>query len=124
VTFSGLTPYLHYDDAAAASAWLVRVFGFEESRRHVDGQGVVQNVEMRVGATELWLDGLPDYWKQRGRRPEQWIGVWVDDVDAMFARVRAAGVEAEPPADKPYGVRQFQVTDPEGYVWGFMRRIG
>jgi uncharacterized glyoxalase superfamily protein PhnB len=46
----------------------------------------------------------------------------VDDVDAMHARVRAAGVEAEPPENKFYGIRVFQVTDPEGYAWGFMQR--
>jgi predicted enzyme related to lactoylglutathione lyase len=70
----------------------------------------------------VWLDGDPEYWKQRGRRPEEWIGVWVDDVDAMYARVQAAGVGAQPPENKFYGVRVFDVTDPEGYTWGFMQR--
>jgi uncharacterized glyoxalase superfamily protein PhnB len=49
------------------------------------------------------------------RRAEQWIGVWVDDVDAMYERVTAAGVAVDPPEDKPYGVRILTVTDPEGY---------
>jgi len=44
--------------------------------------------------------------------PDQWIGVWVDDVDAMFARVKAAGVPVEQPENKFYGIRIFQVTDP------------
>jgi hypothetical protein len=37
-------------------------------------------------------------------------------------QVRAAGVEVEPPEDKPYRVRMLTVTDPVGYQWGFMRR--
>ena len=124
MTFGGLTPYLHYDDAGAMLEWLSRVFGFEERSRWPDEKGIVRNAEMRVGETELWLDGDPDWWRTRGRGPEDWIGVWVDDVDAMYARVKAAGAEAAPPVDKQFGVRMFQVKDPEGYTWGFMRRIG
>jgi uncharacterized glyoxalase superfamily protein PhnB len=30
VNFRGITPYLHYEDAAASLEWLARVFGFEE----------------------------------------------------------------------------------------------
>ena len=53
-----------------------------------------------------------------------WIGVWVDDVDAMYERVKAAGVESEPPEDKDYDVRSYSVKDPEGVNWGFMKRLG
>lgn len=120
--FEGFTPYLHYDDVAAMIDWLTRVFGFTERGRWLDNQGVLRNAEMYAGDAEVWLDGDPEYWKQRARRPEEWIGVWVDDVDAMFARVQAAGVAAAPPENKFYGVRVFDVTDPEGYTWGFMQR--
>lgn len=110
--FTGITPYLHYDDVATMIDWLNRMFGFMERGRWLDGQGIVRNAEIFAGTMEMWLDGDPEYWKKKGRRPEEWIGVWVNDVDAMFARVKAAGVTAEPP----------QVTDPEGYTWGFMQR--
>ena len=46
----------------------------------------------------------------------------MDDVDSMYVRVKGAGVTAAPPEKKFYGVRVFQVTDPEGYTWGFMQR--
>ncbi|MBZ5620589.1 MAG: hypothetical protein LAQ69_17970 [Acidobacteriia bacterium] len=84
--------------------------------------GIVRNAELLAGGLEVWLDGDPEYWTQRGRRPEEWVGVWVDDVDAMFARVEAAGVTPAPPENKFYGVRVFDVVDPEGYTWGFMQR--
>jgi uncharacterized glyoxalase superfamily protein PhnB len=54
--------------------------------------------------------------------PEEWIGVWVNDVDAMFERAKAADIVADPPENKFYGVRVLQVKDPEGYTWGFMQR--
>jgi uncharacterized glyoxalase superfamily protein PhnB len=122
VTFRGITPYLHYDDISAALEWLTRVFGFVEKARWVDDAGRITNAELTVGSTELWVDGAPDWWKSRGRLPEEWIGVWVDDVAAMHSRITAAGVTAPPPETKFYGVRVLQVRDPQGYVWGFMQR--
>lgn len=48
------------------------------------------------------------------------VGMGVDDVDAVFADLEARGVSvAEPPADRPWGVRNFYVTDPDGYVIEF-----
>jgi uncharacterized glyoxalase superfamily protein PhnB len=122
VTFSGITPYLHYDDIAAALEWLTRVFGFVEKGRWLDDSGRITNAELSVGSTELWIDGAPDWWKSRGRRPEDWIGVWVNDVEAMYDRVISAGVDSKRPETKFYGVRVLQVRDPQGYLWGFMER--
>ncbi len=116
----GIVPYLFYDNAAATMAWYERVFGFTEISRWTNDDGVIQNAEMSVGDTELWLDGGGT----AGRPKPVWIGIWVDDVDAMYQQVKAAGVEAEPPVDRDFGVRMLTVEDPEGYQWGFMRRIG
>jgi uncharacterized glyoxalase superfamily protein PhnB len=44
----------------------------------------------------------------------------VDDVDGLFAKVRASGVEiAEGLTDRSYGSREFICRDPEGNVWCF-----
>jgi uncharacterized glyoxalase superfamily protein PhnB len=121
----GLVPYLFYEDAAAMLDWYARVFGWTETTRWLGPDGRVRNAEMRVGDTELWLDGGgPRYRDHNGDRADQWIGVWVDDVDAVYERVKGAGVAADPPEDKRFGVRMLTVTDPEGYRWGFMRRLG
>jgi len=116
ITFGGLVPYLYYEDAAAMLDWYARVFGWVERGRW-EADGKVHNAEMQVGDGELWLDG-------GGPAPTRptWVGVWVDDLDAMYERVRAAGVEADPPETKPYGVRMLTVSDPAGYDWGFMTR--
>ena len=121
-----MTPYLHYENAGAAADWLAKVFGFEERARYVDGDGVVRELEMEVGGTELWMAGHgPGHWESKGRRPDQLVLVWVDDVDSLYERVTAAGVEVAPPKDQTYDVRSFgPVADPEGYTWGFQRRLG
>jgi uncharacterized glyoxalase superfamily protein PhnB len=123
--FEAVTPYLDYEDAGAMLDWLSRVFGFEERSRFVDKDDIVREAEMLVGDTLLWFGGRgPGYWEKEGRRPSQYILVWVDDVDAMYERVRGAGVEADPPKDETYDVRSLRVQDPEGYNWNFMRRLG
>ncbi len=49
VTFNGITPYLHYDDIAAALEWLIRVFGFVEKGRWTDDSGHITNAEITIG---------------------------------------------------------------------------
>ena len=120
----GLTPYLFYDDAAAMLEWYTRVFGWVEIGRWPGEDGRVRNAEMAVEGGELWLDGGGWRWfDASGERVSVWTGVWVDDVDAVHARVRAAGVEVDPPVTRDFGVRMLTVTDPAGYQWGFQMRV-
>ena len=120
VSYNGIVPYLFYDDADAAMDWYVRVFGFEDLGRWRDDAGKTQNGELRVGTTELWVDGSGKR-KDDDERPV-WIGVWVDDVDAVYERVQAAGVACEPPVTREFGVQMLNVEDGMGYLWGFIRR--
>jgi uncharacterized glyoxalase superfamily protein PhnB len=82
-----------------------------------DDDGKVMNAEMRAGDGEFWLDGGKP--ATASQRPT-WIGIWVDDVDAVFRQVPAAGVGVDPPVDREIGVRMLNVRDPMGYEWGFM----
>ena len=120
--FLGLTPYLYYDDAGAASDWLSSTFGFEEIDRFADDDGRVTNVSMRVGSGELWLDGQGRH-PASGGRAGPWTMVWVDDVNDLHKRVTEAGVESAGPMDRPWGVREVQVCDPQGLNWGFLQRL-
>ena len=48
------------------------------------------------------------------------VALDVEDVDAIFDRISAAGAEVEePPADQSWGVRNMYVRDPDGYVIEF-----
>ena len=38
-----------------------------------------------------------------------------DDLDALYAHLKANGCDVRPPADTSYGLRQLNVTDPDGY---------
>ncbi|MFO7591552.1 MAG: VOC family protein [Acidimicrobiia bacterium] len=50
--------------------------------------------------------------------------LFVDDVDAMFERVVAAGFEPEmPPSDAPWGERYFHVRDPDGHELSFAKPL-
>ncbi len=122
--FSAIVPSHHYEDGAATIEWLTRVLGFEERARYVDRDGLVRQAELYVGDFEFWFNGHePGYWEKLGRRPDGGVVVFVDDVDAVHARVRAAGVDVQPPENKSWGVRGFFLKDPEGYWWSFVRRL-
>lgn len=47
------------------------------------------------------------------------VEVRVDDVDAEHARLRRLGVEVGELRDQPWGERNFEFTDPDGYSWSY-----
>ncbi len=118
-----VTPYLLYEDSAAAIDFLVRAFSFREKLRYAGEDGRVNHAELELGHGLVFL-GSPggDY-----RTPEQsgvMVHVYVDDVDAHYARATAAGADVEgEPVDQPYGVRSYGVLDPEGHQWWFVKPL-
>ena len=121
--FKGVVPYVFCADAGATADWCVEVLGFAERARWPDDDGVIRNVELTVGTSEVWLDGPVPDWKQNTSGLGSWIGVLVDDVDAIYERLRADGVELDPPRTRDHRVREIGVTDPEGHTWGFVQRL-
>ncbi|GAA1025489.1 MULTISPECIES: VOC family protein [Amycolatopsis] len=124
--FRGIGPYLYYENAAAALEWLAEVFGFAEVARYADESGVVREAEMRAGDAQISLHGAdPGYWAAQGVPGP--VGhmciVYVDNVDAQWERIRAAGVDGVAPEDKPYGARIAMVTDPGGHQWTFWQHL-
>lgn len=112
ISFGGVTPYLYYPDGDAAAEWLQRVFGFGPVRSTRGADGSWAEGEVRIGDGRIDISG--------GRSGnDQLLIIAVDDADAMYARIVAAGVEAEPPKNQPYGPRSCHATDPWGYQWYF-----
>jgi PhnB protein len=121
-----ITPYLLYEDVAAAIDWLSKAFGFEERLRFADESGTVTHAELTLGDGEIFL-GHPG---AEYRSPKA-LGaytdlthVYVEDVDAHFARARDAGatIHAEP-EDQPYGDRRYDAEDLEGHRWSFAQLL-
>ena len=49
---------------------------------------------------------------------------WVEDVDSLHAEVVERGAEiVHGPVDQEYGLREFRVRDPDGYILAFGRSL-
>jgi len=119
-----LFPTLRCHDAEAMIRWLIDTYGFTERvvYRHA---GEVQHAELAMGSSILMLGQHRDdaYGKMvgslDGRRTDS-LYVAVDDPDALYERVKAAGAQIESePADTSYGSREFSCRDPELNLWVF-----
>ena len=52
--------------------------------------------------------------------PGSWLMIFLDDVDEYFERISKLGADViEPPADRPWGVREMHVRDPNEHVIRF-----
>jgi len=121
-----ITPYLLYEDGAAAVEFLTRAFGFEEVLPHRSPEGRVWHAELRLGDSNLYLGEPGGGYRNPRNAGAVTVGihVYVDDVDAHCERARAAGAEVtEEPADQEYGDRRYTALDPEGHRFFFAQRV-
>lgn len=82
----------------------------------------------RLGEAELMLH--PSDQRPIGAIPA--LHAAVDDVDAAFAAARAAGLDPydhqqpgirlDGPVTRPWGDREFELDDPDGWRWAFTAR--
>jgi MerR family transcriptional regulator, thiopeptide resistance regulator len=118
--FLDLIPVVPYEDIRAGHDFLVDVLGFESAGIVEDGDGNVVHGEVRVGDRRVWLHAAAGGLTTPRASDVQTGGivVHVADVDAHFARVKAAGAEiTREPTDEDYGQREYGVRDPEGHSW-------
>jgi uncharacterized glyoxalase superfamily protein PhnB len=122
-----ITPYLLYQDAGAAVAWLTKAFGLRPSGTvYRDDAGRVTHAEMKLGSALLLL-GSPgaDFRnpKALGHATHN-LYVDVDNVDEHHARaLRAGATIIERPTDTFYGARRYGAEDPEGHRWYFAQAL-
>lgn len=121
---SAVIPVLVYEDIEAAHDFLVEVFGFTSGGLHRLEDGTVVHGEVRLGEEPIWLHMVTAE-RQMGSpkgaaQSHSGLTVVVDDVDAHFARSKAAGARIESaPTDRDYGLREYGVRDPENHRWWF-----
>jgi PhnB protein len=120
---SELTPYVCVADARAAVAWYVDVLGAEVTRQPIEmPDGRIGHVELAVNGAGWMMSeefaeanvAAPD--PARGSAVS--LHLTVDDVDAMVARLDAAGVKMDrgPEDSEPAG-RVAVFRDPFGHRW-------
>lgn len=120
-----LAPFLRYQDAPAAIAWLERAFGFERHLVIPDQSGGIAHAELRyAGALLMVGSARADALGMRAPRElgavTQGIYIAVADVAAHYARALAAGAGiVRPLADTDYGSREYLARDLEGHLWSF-----
>lgn len=121
-----VTPYLLYEDVAAALEWLTEAFGFDEVLRFQGEGGVVNHAELRHGGESIYLGSPGGDYKSPARLGTRTalVHVYVDDVDAHYARAVEAGATIHlKPEDMPYGDRRYDAEDLEGQRWSFAQRL-
>jgi PhnB protein len=119
-------PHLVYDDVGAAIGWLTDVFGFTErtTARHTDAAGTIGRTQMEIADSLITIGQPSIHADSPSGGVSSMLYVYVDDVDDHYRRTRAAGAAiVTEPADRPWGDRVYQVTDPEGHQWSFARHI-
>jgi uncharacterized glyoxalase superfamily protein PhnB len=121
-----VSPYLLYEDAAAAVDYLQRVFGFE-LRLTQTGAAGRSHYELLLGEGGLVMLGQAGSSFSSPRTldifPPSMIHIYVEDVESLHARVKDAGAEVSELELSPAGDRRFTVTDLEGQIWVLAQRV-
>lgn len=115
VPTASVIPELPYPDVPEASQWLCAAFGFTERLRI--GSHRIQLVYGEGAMIAIERAHAPD-----GSRSS--LLVRVEDADAHHEQASAHGaLIVDPPADHPYGERQYTAEDPGGHRWTFSESI-
>ncbi len=124
--YTRVCPYLLYEDAAGAVEYLETTFGFVQRLTQTGAAGRA-HTELLLGEDALVMLGQAgESFKSPARLdayPSVLVHLYVDDVDALHERARAAGADVPNLEMSPAGDRRFTVTDPEGQVWVFAQRV-
>jgi PhnB protein len=120
--YEAVTPYLVVNDAAGAIEFYKQALGATEMFRMAGPDGRVGHAEIKIGRGIVML---ADEFPQMGATSPKTLGgspvgllVYVDDVDAVAARVVAAGAKTlRPVQDQFYGDRSGTFEDPYGHKW-------
>ena len=113
-TYRTVTPYLVVSDADTELAFLKAAFGATEVDCQRNPDNRVMHAEMKIGDSLVMLGQAGGRWTPRPAA----LYLWVDNVDATYARALQAGATSESePEDKPYGHRNAGVIDQNGITW-------
>jgi uncharacterized glyoxalase superfamily protein PhnB len=127
-----IVPQIPYLDVGAALSFLERAFGFREipSARLVTTGGVIDHAMLEFGGGVIGIgpEGHHGTISPRsGGIVSQYISVYVEDVEAHYARAVAAGARIASGLGDYFwgeeGHRTYEALDPEGHRWRFHQEI-
>ena len=128
-----ITPILNVSDMAQSFAWFEKL-GWQKAW---DWGSPATFGGVCAGEAQIFLclngqggRGRPAHPMTFGPRSDEsaekgvWMSVWVDDVDAVYARCVEHGLEVTwPPTDMPWNAREMHVRHPDGHVLRISRVI-
>ena len=127
---SVVIPELAYRDVAEAVAWLCSAFGFKERLRIGDHRAQLSLGTGSVIVTRQEPTGVrvetPALERRSPRQPapSHSIRVRIEDVNGHHRHALQHGARiVRPPADHPFGERQYTAEDPGGHVWTFSQTL-
>jgi lactoylglutathione lyase len=112
-----VAPSITASDLEKSLGWYRDVVGFvvEETWTH---DGKVAGAQLRAGSVVFML-GQDDWKKGRDRKKGEGFRLYcmaTGDIDAMAKGILArGGTLDQPPTDQPWGMRDFSITDPDGF---------
>jgi uncharacterized glyoxalase superfamily protein PhnB len=113
-------PSLRYRNGTAAIEWLGKAFGFEKHYVVPGPAGGVAHAQLCLGAGMIMLGSGSHEPGNPWDTVEQGVYVHVTDIDAHYARAKAAGADiVRELKDTDYGSRDYSVRDLEGHLWSF-----
>jgi uncharacterized glyoxalase superfamily protein PhnB len=120
-----VVPVLVYEDVSQALEFLIGAFGFAERLRAAGPGGRIMHAQLSVGNGAIIIGPQGGDFRAPGPSGVSlFLTVHVDDADAHCARAKAFGARiVQPPADQPFGERQYTALDPAGYRWTFSQSI-
>ncbi|MGE5346019.1 MAG: VOC family protein [Acidithiobacillales bacterium] len=114
---SSASPSFTVNDLMKSLAWYRDVLGFKVEERY-ERDGTLVGVGLQAGDVFIML-GQDDWKKGRDRKKGEGFRIYcmtTQDVDAIAKRIRAAGGTLDQePRDQPWGMRDFSLTDLDGY---------
>ncbi|WP_217605070.1 VOC family protein [Chitinophaga sp. GbtcB8] len=113
-----IIPVLVYADLDKAIPWLCETFGFTERWRAGN-----HRAQLAFGEGTIALSAQPEG-KTGGEQDRHSLMVRVRDVNYHYEHACKHGAQIiQPPADFPYGERQYTAADLDGHTWTFSQSI-
>ena len=132
VDVKGMTPLLQVFDMATSLKFYCEVLGFEIAATDSNTPAPNHNwVWLKLNGTDLMLNTAYEY----GQRPpapdarrvashgDTALFFGAPDVDAVYAHLRAKGIDVKEPKVAPYGMKQLYLSDPDGYGLCFQWKL-